>query len=67
MLTDITPTAGQLYGAQIPAMTMNIANINKTVSNQNFSTHRQQQMLLYIPKSFYSNTFQQYLFTWQFC
>lgn len=24
MLTDMTPTAGQLYGAQIPAMTMNV-------------------------------------------
>lgn len=32
MLTDMTPTAGQLYGAQIPAMTMNIANMNKNVS-----------------------------------
>ncbi|GLV32582.1 Sp1 [Carabus blaptoides fortunei] len=33
MLTDMTPTAGQLYGAQIPAMSMNIANINKTVEH----------------------------------
>lgn len=24
MLTDMTPTAGQFYGAQIPAMTMNV-------------------------------------------
>lgn len=24
MLTDMTPTAGQLYGSQIPAMTMNV-------------------------------------------
>lgn len=32
MLTDMTPTAGQLYGSQIPAMTMSISNINKTVS-----------------------------------
>lgn len=32
MLTDMTPTASQLYGTQIPAMTMNIANINKNVS-----------------------------------
>lgn len=24
MLTDMTPTASQLYGAQIPAMTMNV-------------------------------------------
>lgn len=24
MLTDMTPTAGQFYGAQIPAMTMNM-------------------------------------------
>lgn len=28
MLTDMTPTAGQLYGSQIPAMAgMNITNI----------------------------------------
>nr|DAA03285.1 TPA_inf: HDC18182 [Drosophila melanogaster] len=27
MLTDMTPTAGQLYGSQIPAMGMNISNI----------------------------------------
>jgi len=27
MLTDMTPTAGQLYGSQIPAMGMNITNI----------------------------------------
>lgn len=26
MLTDMTPAAGQFYGAQIPAMTMNIKN-----------------------------------------
>lgn len=28
MLTDMTPTAGQLYGSQIPGMTMNM-NLNK--------------------------------------
>uniref|UniRef100_A0A1A9UE99 Uncharacterized protein n=1 Tax=Glossina austeni TaxID=7395 RepID=A0A1A9UE99_GLOAU len=27
MLTDMTPTAGQLYGSQIPTMGMNITNI----------------------------------------
>ncbi|XP_044734537.1 transcription factor Sp9 [Chrysoperla carnea] len=29
MLTDMTPTAGQLYGSQIPAMSMNM-NLNKS-------------------------------------
>lgn len=29
MLTDMTPTAGQLYGSQLPAMTMNIKNVSK--------------------------------------
>jgi hypothetical protein len=37
MLTDMTPTAGQFYGAQIPAMGMQITNISthiqKPVSN----------------------------------
>lgn len=28
MLTDMTPTAGQFYGSQIPSMGMNISNIN---------------------------------------
>lgn len=27
MLTDMTPTAGQFYGSQIPTMGMNITNI----------------------------------------
>lgn len=27
MLTDMTPSAGQFYGSQIPTMGMNIANI----------------------------------------
>lgn len=27
MLTDMTPTAGQFYGSQIPSMGMNITNI----------------------------------------
>lgn len=34
MLTDMTPTAGHLYGAQIPAMTM---NMKTTVSIQTFA------------------------------
>lgn len=30
MLTDMTPTAGQLYGSQLPAMTMNVkSNVSK--------------------------------------
>lgn len=28
MLTDMTPSAGQFYGSQIPAMGMNITNIS---------------------------------------
>lgn len=28
MLTDMTPTAGQLYGAQIPGMTMNVKSVS---------------------------------------
>lgn len=41
MLTDMTPTASQFYGSQIPTMGMNITNINqmqKPVMN-NVSKH----------------------------
>lgn len=34
MLTDMTAAAGQFYGSQIPAMTMNVkAGVSLTVSN----------------------------------
>lgn len=29
MLTDMTPSAGQFYGSQIPAMGMNISHMQK--------------------------------------
>jgi hypothetical protein len=34
MLTDMTPTASQLYGAQIPAMSMNVKAAVSTKKNQ---------------------------------
>ncbi|KAJ3643520.1 hypothetical protein Zmor_026226 [Zophobas morio] len=38
MLTDMTPTASQLYGAQIPAMSMNVKAAVSTLSVQTTPT-----------------------------
>lgn len=42
MLTDMTPTAGQFYGAQIPAMTMNMKAVSNIIyiTGFNFLWHR---------------------------
>lgn len=37
MLTDMTPTAGQFYGSQIPTMGMNITNITNHIQKPNVS------------------------------
>ncbi|TDG42393.1 hypothetical protein AWZ03_011187 [Drosophila navojoa] len=44
MLTDMTPTAGQLYGSQIPAMAgMNITNIATHLQKPQVNPQQQQQ------------------------
>ena len=48
MLTDVTPTAGQFYGTQIPTMGMNITNI---------TTHIQKPTVSIGDSSFYFLTF----------
>lgn len=35
MLTDMTPSAGQFYGSQIPSMGMNITNITNHMQKPN--------------------------------
>lgn len=37
MLTDMTPTASQFYGSQIPAMGMNITNIANHMQKPNMN------------------------------
>jgi hypothetical protein len=44
MLTDMSPSAGQFYGTQIPAMGMNITNIT------NISSHIQKPNVSFIIK-----------------
>jgi hypothetical protein len=45
MLTDMSPSAGQFYGTQIPAMGMNITNIT------NISSHIQKPNVSFFTKS----------------
>lgn len=37
MLTDVSPSAGQFYGAQIPTMGMNITNIAQHIQKPSVS------------------------------